>query len=464
MTDTTRSFAKPASEGIQLLPYAVGVLFFFVAWKTTGVSWGPSPQDVMVEKETIQQDLEVRAAGSSLIEQLIWVVFGCFGLFLHMVNRENAKHTWSQAWPLLLLLGLIVLSTTWSAVPDIALRRVIKQLLLVVAIAGVVMGAGSPRDIFRLAVVFTGFIMLANIASVALFPGAAIDATGAFRGLHVHKNTAGAFTMIAVFVWFSAARWSQGAWMRGLLYAGTLIWFVFLLGTISRTAIGCTILALTVVLLLGYFVRHPRMGVICTIGAILASLGAIYTLFLFNFSFVEIIDVIEGDKTTLTGRSVIWGVVYQVFLDHMLVGVGYGSLWSTGDVAALQAYGNLNLTGFLLRITQAHSGYFDVLATLGLVGAIIFLVFVVSAAAAVLRALRSGDSDRESMALAEMSGFILVSVLVTNVTETTFLTTKIGWSALLLCYLFLASARSRTHPAVEPALRSSSASGISIPN
>ena len=136
---------------------------------------------------------------------------------------------WTKAWPLLVLLALIVLSISWSSVPDIALRRVVKHLLVVAAVAGIVVGATSPREVLRFAVVFTGLMMTMNFASVLMFPAAATDTSGAFQGLYGHKNTAGAFAMITVFVWFSVARWSHGTWKRTALFSGTLLWFLFLI-------------------------------------------------------------------------------------------------------------------------------------------------------------------------------------------------------------------------------------------
>ena len=97
----------------------------------------------------------------------------------------------------------------------------IKHLLLVATLAGIAIGARSLREVARLAVVFTGLIMTMNMASMFLVPCVAIDTNGAFQGLHGHKNNAGVFTMISIFVWFTAARWSQGAWLRTVLYAAT---------------------------------------------------------------------------------------------------------------------------------------------------------------------------------------------------------------------------------------------------
>lgn len=446
MTEAAQSLGKPESSGIRLVPVVLGVLFVFVLWRSSGISWDLTAQDTAEAREAISEGLAKRAAGSSLIEQLVWVFFGCLGLYFHVTNRERALHIWTKAWPLLVLLVLILLSPLWSSVPDIALRRAIKHVLLVLAIAGVVIGADSPRELFRIAIAFTGLVMLANFASILVIPEVAISRIGAFKGLHIHKNTAGAFAMISLFIWLSAARYAHGGWIRTGLFCGSLLIFLFLLATNSWTAIGCTLLALILVLPLTYLARHAWASTIFALAAVFLALIAVYALVLMNVSFADIIDIIQGSKTTLADRGVIWGVVYDIFLANPVLGIGYGSLWSTGEVAALQTHGNLALTGFRLRLTQAHNGYVDLLATLGIAGAGIVLALLSKFAIAIARGLKSKHSSKSSLVLAEISALIVVSLLVVNVTETTFLGTKIVWTSCLLCYLLLCATGLKIRP------------------
>ncbi len=350
--------------------------------------------------------------------------------------------TWVKAWPLLLLLALIVLSVLWSAVPDIAFRRVIKHLLLMAVLAGVVMGAASPREILRLAVVFTGLIMAVNFASLFLFPSVAFYSSGALQGLHGHKNAAGVFTMITIFVWFSAARWSHGIFTRTILFTGTLLWFLFLLGTDSRTSIGSTILAIMVIVPLRHLIRKPRLAVICGIAASFIAFLGIYLVILLDVSFFDFVDFMEGERTTLTGRFDVWKIAYDVFLDHMLLGTGYGSLWSTGDLAPAEVYGDTATTSFTLGLTHAHNGYIDILASLGIVGAVAFLLFLGSAFVTVIKAFKPANLDGFGIPMAEISGFVFLAITVGNLTKTTFFTSNIVWSAFLICYLMLCSVRS----------------------
>jgi len=436
MTNVGGNTAKESQFGMQVLPAAAAVLLAFAIYRTGSVGLAPAPGDLGAIPADRLQSLAERAEGSGPVDVLTWIVFALLGIFCHIVNRERAASVWRQAWPLVLLLLFISLSVLWSDVPDIALRRVIKHLLMVVIVAGIVMGAGSPREILRVAVVFTGLVMVMDIAYVVLIPAVGLDGNGAFQGVHGHKNNAGVFTMITIFVWLAAARWTEGIWLRIFLFLGTLLWVAFLIATQSRTSIGSTFLAIMLIIPLRYCVRNPGPGILVGfISLFFVSIG-LFALILNGVTYQNIIETFEDDPSILTGRLNVWAFVYRIFLDHMWLGTGYGSLWSTGQAPA-EKYADTMLTDFLLRLTHAHNGYLDILTTLGIIGAIILLIFLVSVFVVLIKAMRSPVMDSGRAMLVEISGFMLVATILGNATKTTYLTLTIVWPALILCYLLL---------------------------
>jgi len=438
LTNSTR-------KELYFLPIVVAGLFLFVIWQSSGISLSLAPDSADVVKEMRYQDLAERGAGNaSIFEQLMWFVAGLTGIILHFLNRDRALSIWARAWPLLLLLAFVMLSVVWSLYPDIAFRRAIKHLLLLAALAGVVVGVRSPRELLRLAVIFTGLLMVLNLASVILLPGVATDLKGAIQGLHGHKNTAGVVAMISIFVWLSAARASQGAWTRLILYSGTLLWFAFLIATYSRTSILCTALAIFAIVPLGYCVRKPKAGVILATFASLAILCSVFVLVLQNVSFADLVDFLEGEKTTLSGRAAVWEIAYKAFLDRPMLGTGYESLWSTSDLPPAEEYSDQHLTNFMIGLTQAHNGYLDVLATLGAFGAVVFSIFLAGVTWTETRTFISFRHDADRRAVIELGGFVLVASLIHNVSQTTFLRGSILWVFLLLCYLLVCSLRTRS--------------------
>lgn len=453
MTDTTRAIAQPTSGGVKLLPILVAVLFVFVAWKITTPTWIATEQGPGAAKEVLQQELDERAAGRPLLDQLVWLLFGCLGLLVHALNRERAIQVWTKAWPLLVLIGLITLSIVWSDVPDVAFRRVVKHLLLIAAVAGIVIGVRSPAELLRLAIVFTGVLMLANIASVFMLPGVAIDHQGAIKGLHGNKNTAGAIVMVTIFLWIWAGRSSRTMWARTFFYTGTLVWFVFLIETYSRTSLITTIIAIPASISLRYLVRYPRLAVITGLLSAFVFLCAVFVLAAMGVAFSDLVAFLEGEKTTLSGRMVVWQIALGAFKENPVLGTGYGSLWSLGASTTAQ-YTDLPLTSFLMGLTQAHSGYIDTLATLGIVGAGTSLIFFFAFFYATVSALNSNSAKYHDLAFAEFCGFILIATPIYNIAQSAILQRNIVWVFVVLCFLLLCSlsppANEKSAPTIKP--------------
>lgn len=438
MTDVTSQVAGQTREGVRLLTIAVSALFIFAFWKTAGISLNFSAGNAEELKEFIYEELEDRAGGrASIVDQLIRLSFGILGIYLHFLNKSRTLFTWARAWPLLLVIALIAFSVLWSDVPQIALRRVVKQMLLVAMLAGIVMEAGSLSQVYRLAIACTGLAMVADWVAVLLFPGLFINAAGDFLGLHGHKNTAGVFAMMSVFVWFAAARCADRTKTRVFLYLGALLWFVFLLGTYSRTSILSTAVAIPSIVALHYCLRRPRFGLIAGFGALFAALCAVFFLIALDVKSTDFVAALEGEKTTLSGRALVWHIAYQAFLQNVVGGTGYGSLWSIGGLPPSEKYANLPMTGFLLGLTQGHSGYFDILATLGTIGAAVFLIFILTYIWINIRALAATREDEDGTPIAEFSGLLLLGALIHNLTQTTFLQHNLIWASLVFCFLML---------------------------
>lgn len=436
-TEINDSIAKKSAGGIQWIPIFAAILFCYMLYTVPGASFTVDAEDAEKSYDTVQTQVEGRAAGRSLAEIAPLLGLGFLALLLQFHRRGEASKVWSRAYPLVVVLGFCLLSVLWSAFPDIALRRVIKHLLYMIILAGIVVGADTPRDIHRLAIFVTGVLMMLNIASVVVIPAAAVDPGGAFTGLYGHKNTAGSFAMISVFTWLSAALWSEAGYKRILLYLGVLLWFAFLIGTNSRTSLAATVLAIAMIVPLRIFVKGQLSFILTVLGGIFVLLLAIFVLNLLNVQISDVFGTLEGDKTTLTGRTTIWRIVYEVFLQHMLLGVGYGSLWGTGGTTIAEVFGNQQVTLFLIGLNQAHNGYVDVLATLGMIGSVIFVAFLVSAVVRAIKALISAEKATADLAIAGMCGFVFIGVLVHNFAETSFLRGNLSWVYFVLCYFML---------------------------
>jgi O-antigen ligase len=438
----------------------IGLLFVLI-WKITGMYFSVSAGSAPQAKEFIYQQVEDRAVGmASLSEILTWVIMAGVGLALQFTDKDRTLATWSRAWPLAVLLLLVALSVLWSSVPDIALRRVIKHLLLIAVVAGIVIGASSTRQIVRFSVLVTGVLMAINCAAVVLFHGAATGPYGEFKGFLDHKNAAGQFAMVTIFVWFAAARWSPELWLKAGLYCGTLVWFLFLLGTDARTSILATVAAIVAVIILRHCIRWPAAGVIFGLSMLFLFLCGVFALISLNISVSDLVASLEGERRTFSGRATVWQIAYNAFLKYKVLGTGYGSLWGVSGLPAVQVYTDLHPTTFLLGLNQAHNGYLDVLASLGFVGAVVFLIFLASFAWNGVTILANSEKYADSFLVFDISILIFVGALLNNVAETSFLRNNFIWTILVFCYLTLCAMRSSTDRAEPGSVAASGANDV----
>jgi O-antigen ligase len=441
MTEINASIAKKSIGGIQWISILAAVMFCYIIFDTLGISFETTAEIAEKSYEIAQAGVQNRAGGRSLAEIAPLLGFGFLAIFIQWYNRSDATGTWTRAFPLVFVLSLCLLSALWSAFPDIAWRRGIRHLIYMMIVAGTVVGTAALPNIHRLAILVTGLIMAMNFASVVMLPGVAVDDYGNLTGLLKHKNIAGGFAMIAVFSWLSAALWWDGGRKRFFLYLGALLWFAFLIGTNSRTSLAATVLAIALVVPLRFFVRNQLSLILAVLGAIFFALISIFVLNLFNVQMSDIFAPMEGEKTTLTGRTEIWRIAYQAFLENILLGVGYGSLWATGGVAVAETFGSAQATYFLITLNQAHNGYVDILAQLGMIGALAFAFFLAHAATRAIKALISVKPATAELAFAGFCGFVFVGGLIHNLAETTFLRGNTPWFFFVICYLSLCSPR-----------------------
>ena len=144
MTQISNGFVSHRRNGINTLTFIVAGLFILVIWQSSGISLSLIPDENYKDSALENQSLEnTGAGGAGIINIFKDFIFASAGIFLHIINKDRARFTWTRAWPLVALLSLIVLSVLWSSVPDIALRRVVKQLLLIAMVA-----LGDCRKLF----------------------------------------------------------------------------------------------------------------------------------------------------------------------------------------------------------------------------------------------------------------------------------------------------------------------------
>ena len=309
--------------------------------------------------------------GGDIFKQLFFVTLGL--VFAGVLLKQPQVSLKPLITPMLLVtLGWALLSVGWSAVPDIALRRLILTLIVIfITYASVaLLGPRKVLDILfftllgLLIISYLGLPVIAN--AVHNIGERGNDAlAGNWRGIFIHKNTAGYVCAFIIMMglqrlWFGVN--NQRKWTL----AGINLAVVFLFFTASKTPAG---LLLPVVLLSTvsvWFLRNADL----TKRKIYLWTGAATALSIVAAVYFSGILEILSDPMTFTGRAAIWSVLGELIADSPLLGYGYASVYGVGMATPLLNYAS----GWVLLVAYGHNGYLDLMVTVGSIGFLLVII------------------------------------------------------------------------------------------
>jgi hypothetical protein len=110
------------------------------------------------------------------------------------------------------------------------------------------------------------------------------------------------------------------------------------------------------------------------------------------FNFERVTDAIGRDPT-LTGRTTLWGLVYEAIQEKPLLGYGYEAFWQGGNGLAGDIWAKLAFIqgidpGVGQNLFYSHNGFLEVCLGLGLVGLVVFTACLVSLVVKALHLVR----------------------------------------------------------------------------
>lgn len=184
----------------------------------------------------------------------------------------------------------------------------------------------------------------------------ALHVDGSFRGLTSHKNTMGNITGFAAVVFFCV-------WRQQKDRAALLKFFVLALVTLLAKAFTSLLAVIVVCVIIQLALIASRRALRFGVFMVLSVTVAVIVL---PFAFLAALTVLEilGRDTTLSSRTIIWPMVYDIAATHMWFGNGYGTFWVDGS----PAYHAARRTFYGVTFRQAHNGYLELFAQAGLVG------------------------------------------------------------------------------------------------
>lgn len=337
--------------------------------------------------------------------------------------------------PSLVLIGLAVASVTWSAMPDVTLRRSIALAATTVFAAYLVARFDTVELLQVLAWTF-GLSAVLSLATAIAFPSYGIAGglqAGAWRGIYVNKNVLGRAMVLSTMVFALLAKARPERWW--VLLPGALLSAGLVL--LSRSGTALTVLIGMIVLLPLFAALRARSRVLPFLLAA-AVLVECAVLLAVSSEWKSALSAL-GKNATLTGRTAIWTVVLERIAERPWLGYGYAAFWTGwgGESAAVwRAVG--------WKTPHSHNGFLDLWLDLGLVGVLICLAGL---AVATRHAVATARATRTAEGLWPLA--IVVFVVLYNLTESALLRQNSIFWVLYATAVFSAAAHSRAHVSVE---------------
>ncbi|MBB3938907.1 O-antigen ligase [Novosphingobium fluoreni] len=358
-------------------------------------------------------------------------VYGVVGLLQAalIVARGWERSLRAFRTPMLPLLLWCALSLAWTQHVELTGKRLILLSLVYLGIFSGVCDLGTRRSskILRIAVV--GALIL-NFAVVLWAPALGtqmFEGQSLWRGFMAHKNIAGVLCAVTIILFAFDSR-KVPAVGRYAVILGALIFFFQAWSKTAWLALPTALAAGGAILLFskrylppsGPSSRSQVMGTRIVYGLLLLGLALLTVQRDFFLS-------LTNNTMALTGRGAIWRPMIQFYLDHPLLGSGYGAYWdASANLLDPEAPG----AGMWKNIDQGHNGYLDLLVQLGLPGLALALYAALVWPMAQIGSMIGRQPQRAALILA-----LLVFFLLENFSESSLFADDALGNAFLLIAL-----------------------------
>ena len=370
---------------------------------------------------------EGASGGGDLIRQAMFTSLFLV-IVLNVIAVKGAEALVKVPAGLAILLVWCWLSVFWAIEPGVAFRRIAFTSLVALSVTYSISMIDDRTAMQILSRCLALFIvvdwMVIPILSDSIHQVAEAESStaGAWRGIHSHKNEAGAVCGVAALLFLDMAVRNRQRIPAVVL---TVMALGFLFMTEAKTSIGFVSVAALLGVLYLYGYRNALLRKVLAFWAIGL---AIIAFIAFQDRLPEVLAYFD-DPTALTGRVTIWDAMLDYAADHLPLGSGYGSFWAIGNASPIYHQGEEWLT--LLGV--GDSGYLDILVQIGLIGLMITIAGLIMHPLFILV-----TQDLRTPQLRWVLGAALTFAWLHNLLETSFLNrAHILWVVTLILYNLL---------------------------
>ena len=335
--------------------------------------------------------------------RLVFLLTYLITISLLCLRWKRIIYLFSRNWYIWALILLPVLSLCWSFERDTTIKN--SFTLVCSSLFGIYLTSrySLKEQLQLMAWSFYVIIALSFIFAIALpkYGQMGDFHQGKWRGVFTHKNGLGATMVISIIVFliqgYSDRKKNTVAWV----FLGLSI--VLLLLSFSTSAlVNCLILVsaffILQILRWSYPVMIPSLIALVTAGTCLNYWLVNNAAIFFNA---------VGKDATLTGRTELWQLVWDMIWKQPWIGYGYGGFWHDYDGESAYVW-----RAITFHPSHAHSGYLNVLLDLGFLGLTIFWIGFI------INSYRALSCFRSSKAIEDIWPIILlIYLLIANQSE-----------------------------------------------
>ncbi len=299
----------------------------------------------------------------SLINR-IFQLTGFFSIFLIKPQWKNVIDVVIKNKYILLFTIFTISSTFWSDSEKtlsysisllttnlfalyLAIRYTLKEQLLLLAQAFTI-------------IVFLGIVFVVLLPKYGTMGG--IHA-GAWRGVFSHKNDLGRMMVISTIVFLLQSIGYKKN--RLVTYFGLIFSIIFLLMSKSSSSIGNLLIVVTIFVVLRTW--RWRFEIMVPASIALVFIGSLFYVWYNDNS--AILFASAGKDSSLSGRTEIWPLLFDMGLKRPWLGYGYHAFWRGFNGPSAEVWFAASW-----HPQHSHNGFLDLWLNLGSIGLIIFVL------------------------------------------------------------------------------------------
>ncbi len=267
--------------------------------------------------------------------------------------------------------------------------------------------------------------LIVTLFSVMFIPAAMDPGFNTWRGIEHQKNGLGNIGVVFFLILSLILQVETGTRKRLRTYVILGLSLLIVVMSASSTSLISLVIVLSFLLVfqIDKVFAPLRIGKFISTSVFFFQFLFIVILVYYSDELVKLVPQLFDKDLTLSGRTVMWDIIWKDTQNYLLLGCGFVSYWVLGSKQVV-----LLIDLYNWPLNEAHNGYLDIINQLGIIGISLLLLIIISY---LFRTIKVKDT---------LSLVILLSILVMNVTESTLFRPRAHITFLFIfCYLLVST-------------------------